>query len=802
MKQIVLLIVLFILPNAFAQQIECSGIAAAGENTLDDAFVALYAKDSTLLGSSFTDSKGGFALNVLPTDSVFFKVEHERIGVFVSALMPFSNEFTVECATIKEIGEVVISAQKPMIEKKQGAFIMNVDQVLSATGTSAFEALALAPGVRISATENISLNGKDGIVVQINGKAVPMSGSDLANYLRGIPSSGIEKIECIHTPSSKYDAAGTAIINIVLKKDMRLGTNGTYAGTYGQGIYAKTSHTLSVNHRTKKAAFFASYGYSYRKGFNDLRLNRHFYTNDTFVGSYIQKNYFTFPVQNHTARLAADFTGNKGLTYGVSLNAISNGHTRLGNNTSDVLDSTSTLASKFNTYSETKDQWLNGSVNLYVKKNLDSLGSFLSFDADLGYFKHQSDQLFVTGYTDAVGQSIAPEYRLSGDLGGDLSLFSLKGDLTKEIRNFGTLETGLKSSRVVADNDVSFYNISSGTPELDSTKSNHFIYTEYIHAAYASWRRSWTKWDAQFGMRAEITDLTGNQVTTGQRNDTTYLQWFPTAFVGYHASEKHQFELAMGRRIDRPSYDQLNPFKFYLDPSTYREGNPYLRPQTTYSFDLTYMLDQSYIFTFSTGFTSNNITEVIAPLTNQQNLTVQTNVNLKRASVYSLSFSAPVQVTKWWTLNLAVSGYLALYSGNVARTTIRNQGSPVGDLSAISNFTAKNGWSFEWNVFYHTPEVYAFDSIRTIAFTGVAVQKKFKDGKCLLKMALTDVFFSNGIRANVAFTDYRESFVVRRDTRVATVSFTYKFGKASVQANRRRAGGAEDLKSRVNTGAG
>jgi hypothetical protein len=153
-------------------------------------------------------------------------------------------------------------------------------------------------------------------------------------------------------------------------------------------------------------------------------------------------------------------------------------------------------------------------------------------------------------------------------------------------------------------------------------------------------------------------------------------------------------------------------------------------------------------------------------------------------------------------MNLSVSGYYAAYTGDIAQTSIRNQGSPVGDLSAISSFSAPKGWSFEWNVFYHTPEVYAFDSIRTIAFTGVAVQKKFKEGKCLLRMALTDVFFSNGIRANVAFTDYRESFIVRRDTRVATVSFTYKFGKASVQASRRRAGGAEDLKSRVNTGGG
>jgi hypothetical protein len=801
MKHLILLCFTFLFFAGYSQQ-TVHGTLLNNEAPLDEAFVFIYSKDSVALGSSISNEKGEFSLEVTTVDSVFIRVSHESIGNFTSSLLSLNEAIVLQCAKTKEIGEVEIAAKKPMVEKAPGAFILNVDQLLSATGSSAFETLAMAPGVRISSTDNISLNGKDGIIVQINGKQLPMSGSDLANYLRGIPSSNIEKIECIHTPSSKYDAAGTAIINIILKKDVRLGTNGTYNGSYGQGVYPKTSHNLTVNHRTKKAALFASYGYTFRKGFNDLQLDRHFYNDGVYDGSYIQKNYFTFPVQNHTARFSGDFNGSKGLTYGFSLTGVSNGHTRLGNNTSEVLDSTGTYTSSFATYSKTKDRWLNGTANLYMKKTIDSLGSFFSFDADYGFFTNRSDQLFVTDYLDLNGQPTIPRYMLTGNLEGDLTLFSLKGDLTKNWTKFGTIETGLKSSRVVADNDVAFYNASSGSEVLDSTKSNHFIYTEHIHSVYFTWKRSLDKFDFQAGIRAEYTDVVGDQVTTGQRNDTTYLQFFPTAFLGYHPGDNHQFELALGRRIDRPSYDQLNPFKFYLDPSTYREGNPYLRPQTTYNFDFTYILKQKYIFNANAGITSNNITEVIAPLTDEQKLTVQTNVNLKRAMVYSLAFSAPIEITKWWNMNLSVSGYYAAYTGDIAQTSIRNQGSPVGDLSAISSFSAPKGWSFEWNVFYHTPEVYAFDSIRTIAFTGVAVQKKFKEGKCLLRMALTDVFFSNGIRANVAFTDYRESFIVRRDTRVATVSFTYKFGKASVQASRRRAGGAEDLKSRVNTGGG
>ena len=477
-------------------------------------------------------------------------------------------------------------------------------------------------------------------------------------------------------------------------------------------------------------------------------------------------------------------------------------HTRLVNNTSYVLNDQHELASRFNTYSETSDQWLNGSVNLYWKKTIDTLGSFISFDADAVGYGNTSDQLFVTSYTDPQGQSIAPDYILTGNLAGNLSIFALKSDFSKTLHKNAVLEAGLKSSRVVADNDLQFFDASSGTPQNDTTKSNHFIYTEHIHAGYASLRKEWKKFQMQLGVRAEMTQVNGNQVTTKQVRDTSYLQFFPTSFLSYQINDNHQFELAIGRRIDRPSYDQLNPFKFYLDPSTYRAGNPGLRPQTTYSTDLTYMFKQQYSLTLSTSVTNDNITEVIAPMTNVQNLTVQTNVNLKQAVVYSLALNAPIEWNKWARTNLSLTGYYAQYTGTAARTSIRNSGSPVGDIQVINTFTLPKDWVLEWNGYYHTHEVYAFDSIKNFGQMGFGIQKKMKEGKILLKMALSDAFYTSVIRADVTFTDYRESFKVRRETRVATVSFTYKFGKASVQAGRRRTGGAEDLKSRVNTGAG
>src|SRR5690606_2810202 len=139
-------------------------------------------------------------------------------------------------------------------------------------------------------------------------------------------------------------------------------------------------------------------------------------------------------------------------------------------------------------------------------------------------------------------------------------------------------------SYVIADNDLKFYDQSNATPVYDTTKSNHYVYKETIHAGYLTWNYEGKKWSVQLGARGEYTHVKGNQLVSNSVSDTSYFQVFPTAYFGYNPSEKHHFELSMNRRIDRPSYDQLNPFKFYLDPSTYREGNPYLKPQTTYTF--------------------------------------------------------------------------------------------------------------------------------------------------------------------------------------------------------------------------
>lgn len=801
----VLLVCLLSAGYSFCQEkIVLRGTVSDPENKpVEDAVLSIYSRDSILLSLAVSEADGHFEADILPVDSVFIRISHDDYKGFVTPLMAYSTSGfnLVFQQKVTEMEGVTISATtKPPIERKPGMMVVNVEQTLSATGSSAWEILEKSPGVSVSSTDNISLNGKSGILVQIDGKAQPMSGTDLANYLRGIPSSAIDKIELISNPSAKYDAAGAAIINIRLKKDTRLGTNGTLTTSYGQGVYPKAGAGVSLNHRNKRVTVFGSYNYAYRKGFNHLVLERRFYKQDTFTGAYLQDNNLIFPVSNHSVRFGTDYQVNKKQALSLVVNGMTNSYTIDGINRSDVQLQENVTSSRFTTTNDRKERWFNGSANLNYKLALDSLGSEFSADLDYAAYQNRNNQRFYTGYYDMNGNQLQNPYVLTGDLRGKLAIHAVKTDLHRVLGARNSLDAGLKSSYVIADNDLKFYDESTSVPVYDTTKSNQYVYKETIAAGYVTWNYEGKRWSIQLGTRGEYTHVNGAQRTTNQVSDTGYFQLFPTAYLSYKPGKKHHFELSLNRRIDRPSYDQLNPFKFYLDPSTYREGNPHLRPQTTYTFELGYGFNQTLFVNAGIATTKDNITEVIAPLTKNQNVTVQTNVNLKRADLIYANISAPVQVTGWWNSVNQINAYVALYSGDVAQTNLKNKGSGVLIVNTVNTFTLKKDWSIEWSASYHSPEIYAFDHIREIWHTGIGVQKKIMDGRGVIKFAWTDVFFTNYIRADVTFTGYREYFDVKRDTRVATLSFTYKFGKTSVAGSKRRGTGADDLKGRVNTG--
>jgi len=789
-----------------AQELSLSGkVSDQEKKPVVDAVVQLlrYA-DSSLVKSEFSDVSGAFEFKGLVSGTYFLQINVIGYAPYISAKTELSGAQVLPELQLQKSGvdlkEVTIAARKNYIEREKGKVILNVENSINAAGSSAFELIEKAPGVRVDNNDNVSLNGKQGVAIWIDGRPTPMTGTDLANYLRGMPSNAIEKIEMISNPSAKFDAAGSSIINIKLKKDKRVGTNGSISSSYGQGVYPKTNHGLSLNHRNKKINVYGSYNYAYRIAFTSLKLERKFYNNDTFLGAYNQDNYLKFDFSNHIARGGIDYYVNQKNTIGIVVSGISNKFNPTGDNTSLVYDGNNTYTSLFKTANRSNDHWMNYSANLNYKHQFDSLGTELSTDLDYAHFGNTTKQNFTTRYYAPDATEYQDPYLLHGDLDGGLDIYSLKNDFVKTFRNELKLEAGQKSSYVVADNNLAFYNRSNDQNRFDSSKSNHFIYTENINAAYVNVARDFKKWSAQLGLRCEHTHVTGKQLVYNTRFVNDYIQLFPSAFVSYKVNEKNSLELNYSRRIARPSYEQLNPFKFYLDPTTYKEGNPYLNPQTTESLELTHVLKQKIYTTIGYSRTNRNITEVIAPADDQVKVTVQTNKNLSQVDMYTLNCSLPLELTKWWYAAIDAGAYYAFYTGTIANTSIRNNGSLNVNVNIQNTFNFTSRFSGELTANYRSREIYAFDYIHPIGFLSAGVQHKLLANRAVLKLNVSDLFYTNVTTASTQFTDYTETFRVSRDTRVATVSFTYKFGKNSVPASKRRQGGADDIKQRAGGG--
>ncbi|REC60627.1 TonB-dependent receptor [Chryseobacterium pennae] len=753
--------------------------------------------ENKLVKTEIADSNGKFDFIDVKSGTYHLKISRNGSEVYHSDHISLTDNTTLPSIdlSIKSIEGVTITKAKPMIERQDGKMILNVENSIASTGNSAFEVLEKAPGINIDNNDNISLRGKGNLLIQIDGKNTPMTGNDLANYLRGIPSSTIDKIEFITNPSSKYDAAGSSIINIKLKKEQRKGTNGSISTSLGMGKYVKNNNSISINHRNKKINIFANYSFAYREAYNGLVLDRNFYENNNFQKAYIQDNYLKFKFNNHIAKAGMDYYVNDKNVLGFSIGLVSNKFNLNGDNFNTTLGSNHAPESTFNTQNTSNDSWTNVSFNLNHKYTIDSLGSEVSTDFDYINYSNSSLQNFETRTHQIISGTDQLDI-MKGDMNGKLNIYSLKSDLTKNFKNDWKLESGIKTSFVKTDNDMKFFDFNNGNLVPDLGKTNHFIYEENINALYGNVSKKWDKLKATAGLRLENTNVKGTQLATNQVNKRNYTQLFPSAVLSYDLTEKSNLEINLSRRITRPSYNQLNPFKLYLDPTTMRSGNQDLNPQTTMNYELTYSLSNKYFATLSYSITSDNITDILKPIVeNGQNVTVQTFENLNSVSYYGLYLIAPVKVTQWWDMNNSANFYYGTYTGNVSGTQINNKGNFTFNINSINSFKLGNGFTAELTGNYKAKEVYAYLNVSPNWYLNIGAQKKFKNNSTL-KFSFTDVFFTSNIKGQTIYNDYLENFAVKRDTRVVTLSYTYNFG-SSKNGQPRKTGGAEDLKQRI-----
>lgn len=773
---------------------------------IDGATVSLLnAKDSSLVKVNLSEKDGLVSFDNIKNGSYLINVSvvgYQKTWSPAFMVGPDNKQVTVPDITVakrvSELNEVTVNEKKPFIERQIDRVVVNVSNSIVSVGSSALDVLARSPGVLVNQSDAISLKGKQGVTVMIDGKPTYLAATDLANLLRATPASSIDKIELITNPSAKFDASGSAgIINIKLKKDQRYGLNGTLSLSAGQGVYSKLNDGINLNYRNKDINIFGSYNYTYRKNLNHLELVRNFFTPDGRLdGAYVQDNHLTFPVHSNLAKAGIDYNASKSTTIGVVFTGMFAGYHPGGQNVSDVLDSLRQKVSSFKTSNSSKDKPKNYAVNFNIKHNIDTAGQDIVTDLDFARYSNNSLQNYITSYFNNDGSQMRPDDILTDNQVGALNIYSIKTDYTLPLKKDAKFEAGFKSSYVKADNNLVFYNVINDVPQFDTTKSNHFIYKENINALYTNFNKSFGQYKMQVGLRAEQTISNGNQLTTNNKFRNSYIQVFPSIFLSDKLDEKNDVTVSAGRRIDRPTYRQLNPFKFYLDPSTYVEGNPYLKPQLTWQYDLTYTLNQKYSITLSYSNTTDNITSVLFPNDGENRVTIQSDRNLATYYFYSASLSLPFEVGKWWNSNNNINGYYNKYAGNLANTQL-NAGKFAFDINSTNSFRLSKKTTAELNAVYTSNNVYGYLFVGHVLDLSAGIQQVILKGKGTIKLNVTDFLHTNNLIGTTNIDNYSEHFVRHTDSTVGTVAFTYRFGSNKVAPAKRRAGGAEDEKRRA-----
>ncbi|HRO43173.1 MAG TPA: outer membrane beta-barrel protein [Flavipsychrobacter sp.] len=778
------------------------------KNPLTSANIVLLQDSGKLVKANFSDEEGGFKIEGIA------KGDYE-LKVVLAGFETYSGKFTVTGSAVvpdiilyeksTQLNEVAIRAQKPFIEVRADKLVVNVENSIVSAGSSVMEVLQRSPGVSVDNNENISLKGKQGVMIWINGKQTPMAGADLANLLKSMPANSVDRIEIISNPGARYDAAGAAgIINIVLKKDQRIGANGSANISYGQGVYSKYGVGANLNFRSKRFNVYASYNYGYRLWFNHLMLNRRFL--DTTKGDlqlfrYDQDNNAVFDFKNHIANIGVDYTLTARTTIGISVNAITNSFNPKADNFSKAFGQNDELLYRFNTTGRHDNFYYNYSANTYLKHTFDSTGKELSLDLDYARFGNQSNQHFVTAYQYVDASQTQPDYYLKSDLTGITQIRSVKADFTNPMKNNLRLEAGIKSSFVTADNEPIFHVKTTGDYMLDSSRTNHFIYNENINAAYVNANKDWEKFSGQLGLRLENTNIHFEQKALTQTFDTSYsyTQLFPSFAFQYHLNKINDLGITLSRRIERPNYQQLNPFKYFIDKTTYREGYARLQPASFYSIELQHTYKQRFITTFTYGINKGIITEVIQPSDVEDSVTVQTNKNLARMLFAGLSGSYSFSITKWWNNVINFNAYYARYEGKIANTPL-NSGRPTFSVNSTNTFILPADFSAELGGWYQAKELYGYMTVQPLWMINAGIQKNLFDKRATLRFNIQDIFWKGYPSATSVYTGYKEDFTAERETRVANISFTYRFGKRTVPQTRRHNSGAEDEKRRANAG--
>ncbi|MFN8251784.1 MAG: TonB-dependent receptor [Ferruginibacter sp.] len=817
MKQKLLLIAALILTCAFGAKAQSTSkitglVKDVNGNNIIAATIALHkTKDSQLVKTAVSNNAGQYELLNIKAGTYFVTVNALGMQKASTPAITVGENETATAPLLslkpasKSLEGVTVVSQKPMVEVKADKMVMNVEGTINAVGNDALELLRKAPGVIVDKDDNISLAGKNGVQVYIDGKPSPLSGTDLANYLKSLQSSQVESVELITNPSAKYEAAGNAgIINIKLKKNKTLGTNGSVNAGYNVGTYGRYNAGINLNHRSKKSNIYGSYNFAHALNLMQFSMQRSVL--DTFFDQHSEMKILN---TNHNFKTGVDFFLNKKSTLGLMVTGnINDNNLRNLSKTPKVYIPTGVMQNQLVADNSTDGNRNNVNFNANYKYT-GTKGDELNLDADYGMYRIRSNQLQPNFYYD-VNNHLYQTSKYNFIAPADINILAIKADYEQNFKK-GKLGYGAKTSFVNTNNHFERYTVYNNGSVLDVPRSNEFNYTENINALYVNYNKQYKGKMVQLGVRMEHTKSSGDTYGLnydGSVNKSTlvpfernYVNLFPSASVTFNKNPMKQWSFSYSRRIDRPAYQNLNPFEFKLDEYTYQKGNTNLKPQYSDIISITNVYKYMLTTKLSYSHVKDMFTQIVD--TAEKSKTFISQKNLATQDVISLNISYPFQ-RKWYSMFVNVNTYYSMYKADFGGGS-RNIDLNVGTLSLYMQHSFKLGKGFtaELSGFYNSPTVWqgTFKS-KALWSADAGISKPVLKNKGNIKASFTDMFRTLRFKGSANFAGQSSTFSGYGDSRQFKINFNYRFGSMQVKAARNRNSATEDESKRTQGGGG
>jgi iron complex outermembrane receptor protein len=789
MRYFCFIFLLFGALNGLAQQEIRGRVTDEQDLPLSGATVTLKQEpDAKMLTYAIADSAGKFRFkSVKPGNyrlEVAFMTYKSQIRVLTVGTGPLEAQNFKLLPETQQLQEVSIKGRKQAISVSAGKTTMNVEQSSLAQSQSAYDLLKSLPGVNVNKDGEIRIKGKSGVTVMINGEPAEMGASQLKSLLKGTPGTTLQSIEVMNNPPSSMDASGTGgVINLVFKKKVKKGFNGTWSSNVSKGRYYNTDQSLNVTYGTEKWDMNVLYAYDFEHSQNRDSMFRAQLTGDANPGESAGKHFYMTQLQlnrekskSHMVKLGLDHHFNAKNTLGLNLsfNDLRNpthGRTISRFGTGTVEDS---LLNQRNELNSTLRNWDYG---LKFKHKFNELKS-LTASAQFSNLKSDGMEDFtVIKSRSSVNLLQDLRYRNSYPSKINRKIFKMDyvEDLKKGDQKFGKFEAGLKSSNTSLSNSQFGENWKAGDWKIDQSRIHNFRYREAIQAAYGAMELNLEPWTVNVGLRGEYTQVKGEAGTESGKIRQNYFSLFPNALVGYKAGDQYSVSLSYNRRIERPDYDQLNPSVRYLDLYTTQQGNPKLKAQLSNNIEL----NQQFFSFIDVSFGYSSIKNPIysAFVTTPGANSSYTNINTGHQQQWQASVAFPIPGIDWWENYQSFYFYTSQFNANLDNVLLKEKANSFGLLS-YNSFKLPASFNLELTAWYQSGGLFSNFRYKPMSEVTAGLNKKLLDDRLTLGLAVADAFYGGVFKAAV-LSDRTQSFKIdsRTDSRQVKFSISWNFGK-------------------------